>query len=338
MNPTPLPVGLGARPAGPLTIWCNTAFPDRALARLREGTAGHRLIFPDGLQTSNLTAGGPDPQMESADVAFGQPDPDQSMRLPRLRWVHLTTAGYTRYDRDDLRDAFRGRGAALTNSSWVYEEPCAEHVLAMMMALARQLPQCLTEQQTDRSWRATPHRLASQLLTGQTALLLGYGAIAHRLAELLEPLRMNLIGIRRRVKGGERITTYPVERTDEFLPAADHIVNILPANAETDRFFNEKRFAKMKPGATFYNIGRGTTVVQPALLEALKSGRLSAAYLDVTEPEPLPKDHPLWTAPNCFITPHTAGGHAQEFDRLVEHFLENLQRFERGEALRDRVV
>ena len=94
----------------------------------------------------------------------------------------------------------------------------------------------------------------------------------------------------------------------------------------------------MKPGAIFYNIGRGTTVDQTALLNALKSGRLSAAYLDVTDPEPLPKDHPLWSVPNCYITPHTAGGHAEEFERLATHFLNNLKRFEEGKALVDRVI
>jgi phosphoglycerate dehydrogenase-like enzyme len=94
----------------------------------------------------------------------------------------------------------------------------------------------------------------------------------------------------------------------------------------------------MKPGAVFYNIGRGTTVDQVALIAALKAGPLSAAYLDVTDPEPLPPNHPLWTAPNCWITPHTAGGHDDEFGRLAGHFLQNLGRFGRGETLADRVI
>jgi phosphoglycerate dehydrogenase-like enzyme len=338
MNPSPLPLSPLSPPAGPLTIWCNARFPDRAIARLREGTAAHRLVFPSGLQSSNLVAGGADPLLEQADIAFGQPDPDQSMRLPRLRWVHLTSAGYTRYDRTDLRDAFGRRGAILTNSSDVYQEPCAEHLLAMMLALARQLPPCVLEQHGDRAWRAAHHRVHSCLLSDQTALLLGFGAIGDRLAELLTPLGMTLIGVRRSVKGNERIKTYPVERTDEFLPLADHVVNILPAHPATDRFFDAMRFARCKRGAIFYNIGRGSTVDQTALLSALTNGKLAAAYLDVTDPEPLPKDHPLWTAPNCYITPHTAGGHSEEFDRLVEHFLENLDRFERGVPLKDRVV
>src|SRR5687767_10051289 len=114
----------------PLTIWCNAAFPAPAMRTLQQAltAAGHRLILPPDLKASNLAVGGPDPLLPQADVAFGQPDPSQVIELDRLRWVHLTTAGYTRYDRRDVRDALADRGAALTTSSAVYEEPCAEHV------------------------------------------------------------------------------------------------------------------------------------------------------------------------------------------------------------------
>ncbi|HMB29898.1 MAG TPA: NAD(P)-dependent oxidoreductase, partial [Blastocatellia bacterium] len=93
-----------------------------------------------------------------------------------------------------------------------------------------------------------------------------------------------------------------------------------------------------KPGAIFYNIGRGSTVDQEALLAALERGSLAGAYLDVTTPEPLPPDHPLWSAPSCFITPHSAGGQMREQHDLVEHFLENLRRFAGGRELLDRIV
>ena len=99
-----------------------------------------------------------------------------------------------------------------------------------------------------------------------------------------------------------------------------------------------RRFAAVRPGAIFYNVGRGGTVDQHALLGALESGKLGAAYLDVTVPEPLPADHPLWTAPRCYITPHTAGGHSDEHERFVAHFIENLQRYTAGEPLLDRVI
>jgi phosphoglycerate dehydrogenase-like enzyme len=101
---------------------------------------------------------------------------------------------------------------------------------------------------------------------------------------------------------------------------------------------NAARFAAMKPGAIFYNVGRGSTVDQEALLGALQQEQLGAAYLDVTVPEPLPPEHPLWIAPRCYITPHTAGGHSDEHERFVAHFIANLNRFTAGEPLLDRVM
>jgi phosphoglycerate dehydrogenase-like enzyme len=307
------------------------------MEELRHGLSGHRLIIAS-TQTGNLASSGPDADLERADVALGQPDPAQVMTLPRLRWVHLTSAGYTRYDRNDLRAAMRARGAALTNSSAVYAEPCAEHAFAMMMSLARRLPQCAVDQQTTRAWHAADHRIRSRVLVGQTAVVVGYGAIGRRLVELLAPLRMNVVCVRRKAIGGENVRVVPQERLDEVLPHADHVVNLLPENAGTVRFFDPRRIGSIKPGGIFYNIGRGTTVDQEALRAALASNRLSAAYVDVTDPEPLPPDHPLWRTPNCFITPHTAGGRDDEFEQLVRHFMANLRRFEIGTPLLDRIV
>jgi phosphoglycerate dehydrogenase-like enzyme len=305
---------------------------------LRRGVGAHRLVLSQVRNKSNLAGGSADPLLADADIALGQPDPAQVIAMPRLRWVHLTTAGYTRYDTDAVRSALQARGAVLTNSSMVYDEPCAEHVLAMMLALARQLPQCWADQSTTRPWRSAEHRISSRLLGGQTVLLLGFGTIARRLIELLQPLKMNVIAVRRSVSGNEPIRTYPFAQVAELLPLADHVVNILPSNSSTDRLMNADLFARMKPSALFYNIGRGTTVEQSALQSALQTGQIAGAYLDVADPEPLPPDHPLWHLPNCWITPHTAGGHADEFERLVEHFLTNLRKFENAEPLLDRVI
>jgi phosphoglycerate dehydrogenase-like enzyme len=322
----------------PLTIWCNAAFPEAVMDLLARETGAHRLVMPPLLQASNLAVGKADPLLAEADIAFGQPDPNQLLELPRLKWVHLTTAGYTRYDRDDLRAALKAQGAQLTTSSGVYEEPCAEHAFAFMLSLARQLPQMLVEQARDQSWRQAHHRARSRLLVGQTAILYGYGTIARRLTEMLAPFRMNLVGVRRTIHGDEPIEMVRTEDADARLAHADHVINLLPAAKGTEKYFTATRFAQMKESAVFYNIGRGTTVDQTALLGALRSGKVSAAYLDVTDPEPLPKDHPLWTAPNCWITPHTAGGHTNEFERLALHFVQNLKRRSRGEKLADRVI
>lgn len=323
---------------GPYRIWCNMSFPPAATQQLRDGTARHELVFARNLTASNLSTAETDPAVFDADILFGQPDPAALAKTTKLRWAHLTSAGYERYDKPDLRAALAEKQVALTNSSAVYADPCAEHALAMIMAFARQLPRAWANQSTQRAWPAAAIRIDSNLLQGQTILLLGYGSIGKRLAELLTPFRVNLFAIRRSQKGDPGIATYPESYIDRLLPSADHVVNLLPGGESTAKFMTADRFSKMKPSAIYYNIGRGTTTDQDALAGALKSKQIAGAYLDVMTPEPLPPEHPLWTTPNCLITPHTAGGHGTEFHRLVQHFLDNLALFENGEPLRDRVI
>lgn len=322
-----------------LNIWCNARLPPEAKDALRAGVGGHRIVFADEARTpvagSSLVAVLA-PLPSDADVAFGQPDPAELLTRG-VRWVHLSSAGYTRYDRDDLRAAFAERGAALTNSSDVYDEPVAQHLLAMMLALARALPRSLDNQRAGRAWDFHATRATAYLLKNQTVLILGFGHIARRLAELLAPLRLNVIAVRRRVRGDEQIRVRPAAEVDQLLPLADHVVDVLPSSPETTNFLDARRIGLLKPGAVLYNAGRGDTLDQAALIEALRTNRLAAAYLDVTDPEPLPPDHPLWATPNCYITPHTAGGHDDEMERLVGHFLNNFRRFAAGRELLNRV-
>lgn len=319
-----------------LAIWTNTPLPESSLSRLRAGISPYGLLISAQL-TNILRAAGPDPLLADADIAYGQPDPDQLLTLPRIKWIHLSTAGYTRYDRPDLRESCRSRNIIVTNSSSVFDEPCAEHLLAFMLAHARNLPASLANQLGPRAWPTNDLRTTSRLLIGQTVLLLGFGAIARRLVELLQPLRMKVMAVRQHPRGNEPIPAHPLSQLNALLPQADHVIDILPSSPNTDHFVNAQRFAAMKSGAVFYNIGRGTTVDQTALIESLTTGNLSAAYIDVTDPEPLPPDHPLWKAPRCFITPHSGGGHSTEFDRNVDHFLQNLRFFQSNSPLRDRI-
>ncbi len=324
-------------PTPPLTIWCNAALPADVMDHLRRSAEPHRLV-PAAGTTSNLHPGQPDPALAAADVAFGQPDPQQVVDSPGLKWVHLSSAGYTRYDTDAFRAAIKARGGTLTNSSSVYDAPCAEHVLAMILALARQLPQGWANQHGDRGWPGDLHRRQSHLLDGQRVLIYGYGAIGRRLAELLAPLRMDVTAVRRGPAGGEPVKVVTTDAADALLATADHVVDLLPLSDHTAKFFDAARLAKLPPTARFYNIGRGGTVDQAALTAALSGGKLAGAYLDVTDPEPLPPTDPLWALPNCWVTPHAAGGHATEFQRLADHFLANLKRYAAGEAMADRVI
>ena len=321
-----------------LRIFVDLVAPPDALQLLREGTVGHELVFPLKPAASVLAKGDVDPQFATVDVAFGQPDTQAIAEAKRLKWVHISSAGITRYDNPQFRALAAARQLPVSNSSSVYDEPCAFHVLSFMLAQARQLPSALKSRAANGApeWQAL--RSACVPLRGQTALILGYGAIARRLVELLRSFEMNLVAYRRKARGDEAVPVIAEDQLPRKLGEADHVLNILPESPETRHFFDAARFACIKRGAVFYNIGRGGTVEQNALLQALRSGRLKAAWLDVTEPEPLPENHPLWAEPNCFITPHIAGGHAGEAKTLVRHFLANLQRFVKGEPLLDRVM
>ncbi len=321
-----------------LRIFCDAPLSDSSLQLLKQGVASHELVFPRRATGSVLARTEPDPALATADIAFGQPDVASVMESDRLRWIQLTSAGYTRYDTPEFRSSAKSRGLVVTNSSGVYAEACAEHVFAFMLAQARLLPQGLGVRCANGSSQWTQLREGSVLLQGQSAVILGFGAIAARLLQLLSPFEMKVVAMRRKPQGDEKVPTVSSENLREALADADHVINILPENAESVGFISVERLGWMKPGAVFYNIGRGTTVDQQALSQSLQSGHLGAAWLDVTDPEPLPDNHPLWKTPNCHITPHTAGGHQNESATLVRHFLENFQRFLADTPLRDRIM
>jgi phosphoglycerate dehydrogenase-like enzyme len=320
-----------------LTIWCNAKFSESDEQLLREGTRAHTLVFSTHVSADVLEAGPMDPQMAEADVAFGQPNVVQCLESPPLRWVEVTTAGYTRYDTPEFRETFHARGAKFSNVSQVFADPCAQHVLAMMLALGRRLLDSHREQLHNRSWHYAERRYESRLLTGQTVVMLGFGAIGRRLAALLAPFGMTLIAVRRQTRSERGVRIIPEEGISSALAQADHVINILPDNASTRNYVNARRLSCFRPGARFYNVGRGSTVDERALLEALRSGRIGEAYLDVFETEPLPPGHPFWTLPNCHVTPHTAGGRHDQDTAIVRHFLDNLAAFTRGERLVDQV-
>jgi phosphoglycerate dehydrogenase-like enzyme len=323
-----------------LTVWTNHHLLPGALALLQAELTkgGHRLIQSESSTKCVLAAGVTDPALAEADIAYGQPAPEDIVKSPRLKWVALSTAGYTRYDREDFRAAMNARGLPVTNASAVFADPCAQQMLAGMLALARNLPEQLRNQDGPRNWRYLEDRYSVHVLTGQSVLLLGYGAIGRRLAELLAPFGGRVTAYRRTPRGDEGVAVVTDTGLASALAASDHVVNLLPDSPATRQLMNAARFAQMKPGARFYNVGRGTTVDQDALIAALKSGQVGGAYLDVMDPEPLPPEHPLWKAPNCFLTCHIGGGTTDQDEKLVRQFLENLRRFQTDEPLIDRVI
>ena len=319
-----------------LTVWTNHDLEPEKLLWLRDQIAPHTLIVSGASAVNNLTAGGQDQACVSADIAFGQPAVEDMLSPNSLKWIHITSAGFTRYDRADLRDALARNGATFTNSSSVYDDPCAQHAFAFILAHNRRILASMAAHR-DAKWDYDAMRPIERVLGDEKVLIVGYGAIGVRLTELLKPFGCEMRGIRRTVRGDEVVPTFTIEEIDQHLAWADHVVNLLPAGPTTGTLFDAHKFSGMKKGAAFYNVGRGDTVEQDVLIAALESGHVSGAYLDVTTPEPLPADHPLWKAPNCLITPHVAGGMQNEADVLLKHFADNFTRYINGEPLLDLV-
>lgn len=321
-----------------LKIFSDPQMSEAAAAMLRDTLAPHEVIVPQNRPASVLSAPEPDPAFPLADIAFGQPDVESIRQSKQLKWVQISSAGFTRYDTPEFRAMASERGLMVTNSSSVYAQACADHVFSFMLAQSRRLPEGIRSQAANASTEWLDLRGTSRSLRGQSVVILGFGVIASELVKLLAPYEMKITAMRRTPRGDEGVPTVSLEDLPAALATADHVINILPDNPASRHFIDAARLSQMKPGVIFHNIGRGTTVNQDDLLESLRSGHLGAAWLDVTEPEPLPADHPLRGEPNCYITPHTAGGYSGETDALIGHFLDNFRRYLNGEPLRDRIM
>lgn len=291
-----------------------------------------REAFPD-IKVDHATADTLTEKIADADaVLMGWGSASEVLEHGRnLVWIQNVGAGVERL----VSDEFRQRDLILTNGSGIMAPNIAEHVLGLMLAFGRRLPQLL-DAQRDQRWRTDVGRESVWELTDQTAVLVGVGEIGMALAKRLKAFDVTVIGVRRSV--GDELPdnideVVAIADLDSVLGRADHVISSIPHTPETVGMFDAARFAKFKDGARFYNVGRGTSVVQPDLIEALGSGKLSAAGLDVTDPEPLPEGDPLWTAPNVIITGHTSGATPRFEERLLALFMENIRRYGAGEEL-----
>jgi phosphoglycerate dehydrogenase-like enzyme len=253
----------------------------------------------------------------------------------RLRWVHAGSAGVEHLPLARLAE----RGVVVTNNSGIHVPNIPEHLLAMMLAFGRRLP-TLIRAQTERHWRdELTHREVFDL-QGQTVLLAGMGDIGLGLGERAAALGLRVTGLRRRPAQPAPTFVDRVFGFGEFhaaLADADHVAISLPLTPETDSMFDHAAISAMKPGAFLYNVGRGRVVDTAALVDALAAGRLGGAGLDVTEPEPLPPDSPLWAMDNVLITSHTSGASPGNWDRATDLIADNLRRWHAGEPLRNEV-
>lgn len=250
---------------------------------------------------------------------------------PRLRLVQSCSAGTDQYDRDVLRQA----GIRLTSGQGCNANAVSEHAIAQILALLRRLPEA-RDNQAKRHWRGMMGDFARREdeAGGKTAIVVGTGRIGGRIARLCKALGMRVIGVRRDptqgVDGADEVHGF--RDLGHLAPRADFLVLACPLTDETRNLVDAAVLAAMKPTARVVNVARGRVVDEPALVAALREGRIGGAALDVTADEPLPQDSPLWDMPQVLITPHTAGETHSYEDNVLDMMMENIERLWRGET------
>lgn len=252
-------------------------------------------------------------------------------RAPKLKFIQSISAGTDQY----LRDALKAANIRLASAQGVNARAVAEHAMSLILAMSRQL-HFARDNQVKHHWRGMISDLSKREdeLGGKTLLIVGLGRIGSHLAGLARAFGMRVIATKRDPgAGGEAADdVFSNERLGEALPFADFVALTCPLTPQTEGLINAAVLAAMKPSAFLINVARGKVVDEPALLDALREGRIAGAGLDCTVEEPLPDKSPLWDIPNVLITPHTAGETTHYEDNVIDLLLENLDRLWRGET------
>ena len=252
-----------------------------------------------------------------------------ALQAPNLRWFHTMSAGVDHPVFMSLVD----RGVHLTTSSGSSASPIAGTVLMYLLALSRDLPRMLRAQQ-EASWDWQRWNE----LAGRSVAVVGYGPIGQEVVRLVTAIGMEPVIVRRNAAGDEPCPVRPLADLRDVAGEVDALVVALPLNDDTQRIISADVVAAMQPHSFFVNVGRGELVDQDALTEALASGSIAGAGLDVTDPEPLPPEHRLWGLPNVIITPHNSGSTDGTGRRAAEAFLTDLERLLGGEPLLNEVT
>ena len=294
------------------------------LAWLQEAAPGVELVPVGSLAEAVAAAPG-------AGAVIGFCHADVLAAGPGIAWVQILSAGA---ERCVSVPAVRERDVLLTNMQRVAGPVMAEHVIAMMFALGRKLPAFIQAQPEGR-WDRGLADDGMWAMEGKTVLVVGLGGIGTEVARRAHALGMKVVAIRNSGREGppyvERVGL-PGELL-EFARGADVVVNTVPLTDATRGMFDAAFFAALRKGAQFINVGRGGSVVTDALVAALRSGQVGGAGLDVTDPEPLPADHPLWRLPNVIITPHVSARSDLGNDARWAVARENLRRYAAGERM-----
>ncbi len=250
----------------------------------------------------------------------------------RLQWIQSSAAGMDWC----LTPQVVKSNITITTASGVLADQVAEHTLALLLSWMRSLPLFLEEQQASN----TPDyrkfiRRPTRDLTGSTVGIVGFGGVGRRIAEMLVPFQTTILAtdLYPTDQPSYVAELLPADQVDDLLGRCDVVILCLPLNNQTRGFFNTERFRRCRPDALLANMARGPLVVTDDLVEALRDKTIAGAVMDVTSPEPLPPDHPLWDFPNVIITPHVGGQSRRRFDDVVDIFTANIRRRDRGQPL-----
>jgi glyoxylate/hydroxypyruvate reductase A len=261
----------------------------------------------------------------AADLIMGNPPPAWFAEpLPNLKFWQLDSAGFDGYQAIQVQ-------ARIANMGDYFARPCAETMMAGILALYRCIPE-LVLLQNRSEWVGVPIRARTNSLWQKRVVILGTGTIGQAVRGMLSGFDCQTKTLART---DPQADLHTVDELKAVLPETDIVINCLPGTAAG--FVSADVIAAMKPGSLYANVGRGNTTDEPALIQALKSGQLGGAVLDVTDQEPLPADSPLWTMPNVLLTQHSGGGQPDEAAGKVAQFCRNLDRFRAGQPLENRV-
>lgn len=316
---------------------------DRAgdvLQRAAAGGSTVELVALPADRDARLT----DEMCASLEAAFFSGDifPDGSRQFfstvrkaPALKWLHVFNVGVDHPIYTEMLE----RGVRLTTSSGTTAQPIAHTVLAALLMLGRNFPHWL-EAQRERRWAPMRPPHVPPDLHGQTVVIVGLGEIGKAIARLVRLLGLKAIGVRRSARTSDDPVDelHPPDQLKAVLPRADWLILACPLTPETRGLISAEMLAGLPRHAKLINIARGEVVDEPALIDALQSGRLAGAYLDVFQREPLPPESVLWTLPNVLVTPHNSAVASGNGERVFQMFLDNLVRFQRGDALLNEVM
>jgi phosphoglycerate dehydrogenase-like enzyme len=270
--------------------------------------------------------------LDDADVLLGYCTHETLENGAQLRYILNYSAGVDRCMKSDL---VQERDFLLTNMQRIYAPGIAEHVIGMMYMLTRKL-HIFHEKQRQHDWdRSAVKRTEMWEVQGRSMLVVGLGGIGTEIARRAQALGMRVIATRNSSRKGPEFVDYVglAHELPTLAAQADVVVNATPLTPATEGLFDRKIFSQMKSGAYFINVGRGKSVVTNDLIDALNAGHLGGAALDVQDPEPLPPEHPLWSAKNIIITPHISASSSEQMDRFWLLVRENLRRYVNGERM-----